>query len=48
MLTRDETAAAIEQAGAAGFFVKGTDTERLIDHLMAFHTARVTADRPGS
>ncbi len=26
---------AIELAGAAGFFTKGVDTERLIDHLMA-------------
>ena len=26
---------AIERAGAAGFFTKGIDTQRLIDHLMA-------------
>jgi CheY-like chemotaxis protein len=30
---------AIEQAGAAGFFVKGADTQRLIDHLLAMHGA---------
>jgi hypothetical protein len=36
MLARNETADAIEHAGAAGFFVKGTDTQRLIDHLLAF------------
>jgi hypothetical protein len=23
------------------FFVKGTDTQRLIDHLLAFHASRV-------
>jgi PAS domain S-box-containing protein len=27
----------IELAGAAGFFTKGVDTQRLIDHLMAVH-----------
>ena len=27
----------IEMAGAAGFFTKGGDTQRLIDHLMAVH-----------
>ena len=40
MMARSETADAIEQAGAAGFFVKGTDTQRLIDHLLAFHASR--------
>ena len=29
----------IELAGAAGFFTKGVDTRRLIDHLMAVHAA---------
>ena len=47
MLARSETAHAIEHAGAAGFFVKGTDTQRLIDHLMAFHAGR-GARRAGS
>ena len=39
-LARNETADAIEQAGAAEFFVKGADTQRLIDHLLAFHASR--------
>jgi DNA-binding NarL/FixJ family response regulator len=30
---------AIELAGAAGFFTKGIDTQRLIDHLLLIHTA---------
>jgi DNA-binding NarL/FixJ family response regulator len=47
MLARSETADAIEHVGAAGFFVKGTDTERLIDHLLAFHASR-DGDRAGS
>ena len=29
----------IERAGAAGFFTKGLDTQRLIDHLMTLHAA---------
>ena len=29
---------AIELAGAAGFFTKGVDTQRLIDHLLLIHT----------
>ena len=46
MLARNETADAIEHAGAAGFFVKGTmDTQRLIDHLLAFHASRAAGDR---
>ena len=45
MLPRSETADAIEHAGAAGFFVKGTDTQRLIDHLLAFHASRGAGDR---
>ena len=45
MLDRHETTDAIEHAGAAGFFVKGTDTQRLIDHLLAFHAS---GDRAGS
>ena len=48
MLARSETADAIEHAGAAGFFVKGTDTQRLIDHLLAFHASRAAGDRAGS
>jgi CheY-like chemotaxis protein len=30
----------IEHAGAAGFFTKGFDTQRLIDHLLAKHAAK--------
>jgi PAS domain S-box-containing protein len=30
----------IEEAGAAGFFVKGVDTQRLIDQLLEVHAAR--------
>jgi CheY-like chemotaxis protein len=48
MLARNETAEAIEHAGAAGFFVKGTDTRRLIDHLLAFHASRGAGDHVGS
>ena len=48
MLARNETADAIEHAGAAGFFVKGTDTQRLIDHLLAFHASRGAGDRARS
>jgi CheY-like chemotaxis protein/anti-sigma regulatory factor (Ser/Thr protein kinase) len=41
MQARSETVHAIEDAGAAAFFVKGSDTQRLIDHLLAFHASRV-------
>jgi CheY-like chemotaxis protein len=41
MQPRSAAAAALEQAGAAGFFVKGIDTQRLIDHLLAVHASRV-------
>jgi PAS domain S-box-containing protein len=40
-LPRSEIAEAIEQAGAAGFYVKGIDTHRLIEHLLALHASRV-------
>ena len=37
---------AIEVAGAAGFFTKGIDTQRLVDHLMvlqaSFHSPPLT------
>jgi PAS domain S-box-containing protein len=42
MQARSDTVHAIEHAGAAGFFVKGIDTQRLIDHLLAFHASRST------
>jgi DNA-binding NarL/FixJ family response regulator len=37
----------IEEAGAAGFFVKGVDTQRLIDHLLMIHDA-VSLGLPGA
>jgi CheY-like chemotaxis protein/anti-sigma regulatory factor (Ser/Thr protein kinase) len=37
---------AIELVGAAGFFTKGVDTQRLIDHLMAVH-ATTALESPG-
>src|SRR5262249_20667396 len=42
--TRDS---AIEQAGASGFFIKGTETQRLIDHLLVMHRT-ITAGHPVS
>ena len=40
MQPRSAAADAIEQAGAAAFFVKGTDTQRLIEHLLGMHALR--------
>ena len=34
----------IEEVGAAGFFVKGIDTQRLIDHLLVVHASRGAGD----
>jgi hypothetical protein len=48
MMARNEIADALEQAGAAGFYVKGTDTPRLIEHLLAFHASRDAGARAGS
>jgi PAS domain S-box-containing protein len=36
----------IEMAGAAGFFTKGVDTQRLIDYLLAAHAA-IAPELPG-
>ena len=36
MQARSETVHAIEEAGAAGFFVKGLDTQRLLDRCCRF------------
>jgi CheY-like chemotaxis protein len=47
-LARNETADALEQAGAAGFFIKGTDIRRLIDELLAYHASRNAGDHAGS
>jgi PAS domain S-box-containing protein len=40
MQPRPAGAHAIEEAGAAGYFVKGVDTQRLIDQLLRAHAAR--------
>ena len=40
MQPRSAAADAIEQAGAAAFFVKGIDTQRLIEHLLGVHALR--------
>ncbi|HET9832031.1 MAG TPA: GAF domain-containing protein [Vicinamibacterales bacterium] len=48
MHARTETVHPIERAGAAGFFVKGFDTRRLIDHLLAFHVSRANRHRASS
>ena len=40
MQPRSAIARAVEQAGAAGFFVKGKDMQRLIDHLLVVHASR--------
>src|SRR5262249_54645970 len=37
MQPRTEDLHAIEEAGAAGFFIKGIDTQRLIDYLVTLH-----------
>ena len=41
MQPRSAAAHAIEQAGAAGFFVKGSDTQRLMEHLLAVHAGHL-------
>ena len=40
MQPRSAAAHAIEQAGAEAFFVKGLDTQRLIEHLLVVHASR--------
>jgi len=45
MQARSETVHAIEHAGAAAFFVKGIDTQRLIDHLLVIHASRHAGER---
>src|SRR5262249_60483925 len=37
---------AIERAGAAAFFTKGVDTQRLIDHLMILHATSARHSDP--
>jgi CheY-like chemotaxis protein len=46
MQERSESIHAIEQAGAASYFTKGLDTQRLIDHLLVFHASRTAGDHP--
>ncbi len=46
MQPRSVAAHAIEEAGAHGFFVKGTDTQRLIEHLLAVQASRVAGNPP--
>jgi DNA-binding NarL/FixJ family response regulator len=48
MQPASEADPAIERAGAAGFFVKGTDPQRLVDHLMRLHAARRASGQPAS
>ena len=43
MQPRNEHPHPIEQAGAAGFFTKGADMDRLIEHLLRVHAARARA-----
>jgi hypothetical protein len=40
MQARTDKGHAIERAGAAGYFVKGSDTQRLVDHLLDLHMSR--------
>jgi DNA-binding NarL/FixJ family response regulator len=48
MHARSETVHAIGHAGAGHFFVKGVDTQPLIDHLLAFYGSRVARARVDS
>jgi PAS domain S-box-containing protein len=48
MQAHGETVHPIERAGAADFFVKGIDTQRMIDHLLAFHASRGARARAAS
>ena len=46
-LARNEAADAMERAGASGFFVKGTDTQQMIERLMELHASRSAGVRAG-
>ena len=48
MQPRSAVAHAIEEAGAHGFFVKGTDTQRLIEHLLVVQASRGGAADPAT
>jgi DNA-binding NarL/FixJ family response regulator len=41
MQPRSAVAQAIAEAGAEGFFVKGIDTQRLVDYLLVVQASRV-------
>src|SRR5436190_2795657 len=45
MQARPMEVQAIEQAGAADFFLKGVDTDRLIAHLLSVHGSRLARTR---
>jgi len=45
MQPRNDIAHTLEQAGARGYFVKGVDTQRLIEHLLAVHASPRVRDR---
>jgi DNA-binding NarL/FixJ family response regulator len=47
MHSRAAASEEIEQAGAAGFFVKGIDMERLIEQLLVVHASRGTGNPAG-
>jgi DNA-binding NarL/FixJ family response regulator len=47
MHSRGAASEEIEQAGAAGFFVKGIDMDRLIEHLLAVQASRRTGNPAG-
>jgi PAS domain S-box-containing protein len=48
MQASSDAVRAIELAGASAFFAKGTETRRLIDHLLALHASRATSGRADS
>jgi signal transduction histidine kinase/ActR/RegA family two-component response regulator len=48
MQAPSEAVHAIERAGAVGFFVKGIDTQRMIDYLVAAHAVRDATQRANS
>ena len=48
MQPRSHEPHAIERAGAVGYFTKGVDTQRLIDHLVVIHANSVLGSRPSA
>jgi DNA-binding NarL/FixJ family response regulator len=47
MQPRSAAGKAIEQAGAAGYFVKGTDMSRLLERLTVVHASRSSTNAAG-